>query len=85
MLHLKENPTFQDIQKYVRSMEKERSFDHQSVRDKCLLPGEETGELFKAIREQEKGFKIGNPSKIVKSSLQFAAFVVIPAQAGIQW
>ena len=26
-----------------------------------------------------------DPSKIEKSNLQFAAFVVIPAQAGIQW
>ena len=43
-----------DYQKYVEEMERERGFSEQSVRDKCLMLGEEVGELFKAIRKKEK-------------------------------
>ena len=54
---LNKNPTLKDFQIYVIELEKERGFDHQSVRDKCLMLGEEIGELFKAIRKQE-GIKV---------------------------
>ncbi len=54
MLHLKENPTLIDIQEYVRNLEIERGFATQDVLQKCLLLGEEIGELFKAIRKQQK-------------------------------
>ena len=51
MPHLKENPTLEDFQEYVRKLEIERGFSNQSAHDKCLLLGEEIGELFKAIRK----------------------------------
>ncbi len=51
MLHLKEDPTLEDFQEYVRKLEIERGFSSQSSQDKCLLLGEEIGELFKAIRK----------------------------------
>lgn len=54
MPHLKEQPTIGDFQEYVRVMEIERGFSEQSVIQKCLLLGEEVGELFKAIRKSEK-------------------------------
>ncbi len=50
---LKERPTLKDFQKYVHELEVERGFDDQPARDKCLLLGEEVGELFKAIRKTE--------------------------------
>ncbi|RPI72921.1 MAG: pyrophosphohydrolase [Desulfobacteraceae bacterium] len=53
MLTLKLNPTLQDYQNYVRELENERGFSDQSARDKCLLLGEEIGELFKSIRKAE--------------------------------
>ncbi len=51
MPYLKETPTLKAIQKYVQELEDERGFSDQSARDKCLLLGEEVGELFKAIRK----------------------------------
>jgi NTP pyrophosphatase (non-canonical NTP hydrolase) len=53
-LNLKENPTLKDIQEYVADMEKERGFTEESVIQKCLLLGEEMGELFNAVRKVEK-------------------------------
>ena len=59
---LKRNPTLGDYQLYVTKLEEERGFSEQNVKDKCLLLGEELGELFKAIRKHE-GVKIDVNSK----------------------
>ncbi|MHA1112372.1 MAG: MazG nucleotide pyrophosphohydrolase domain-containing protein [Promethearchaeota archaeon] len=59
---LKPNPTLTDFQSYVVSLEEERGFSDQNVKEKCLMLGEEVGELFKAIRKQE-GIKIDMNSK----------------------
>ena len=48
---LPESPTLSDFQRYVVALEEERGFAHQSALDKCLLLGEEVGELFKAVRK----------------------------------
>ena len=56
MLALPQNPKISDFQKYVQEMEKERDFIDEPILKKCLLLGEEIGELFKAIRKQT-GFK----------------------------
>ncbi len=61
MPFLKEKPTLEVIQKYVQELENERGFSDQSARDKCLLLGEEVGELFKAIRKSI-GLKIDTSS-----------------------
>ena len=53
MPELKSNPTLSDFQEYVKKLEKERGFNHQKTIDKCLLLGEEIGELFKAVRKTE--------------------------------
>ena len=55
--------TLINLQQYVRELEVERGFDHQTVIEKCLLLGEEVGELFKAIRKTEK-IGIDNNSKM---------------------
>lgn len=59
---LNTNPTLKDIQEYVIQLEKERGFAEQTVIQKCLMLGEEVGELFKAIRKQEN-IKIDSNSK----------------------
>ena len=64
-LHLKNNPRLEDFQKYVTDLEHERGFINQSVIEKCLMMGEEVGELFKAVRKNEnisvdKNSKIGS-------------------------
>lgn len=45
--------TLDDIQRRVADLERERGFAIQSARDKCLLLGEELGELFRAVRRAE--------------------------------
>ncbi len=50
---LKQEPVLSDFQKYVFELENERGFIHQTVLQKCLMLGEEVGELFKAIRKSE--------------------------------
>lgn len=45
--------TLENLQKYVHDLEVERNFIEQTVIQKCLLMGEELGELFKAIRKTE--------------------------------
>jgi NTP pyrophosphatase (non-canonical NTP hydrolase) len=57
MPQLPEKPTLVAYQRYVSNLEKERGFAEQTVRDKCLLLGEEVGELFKAVRKAE-GLKV---------------------------
>lgn len=48
---LPNHPNLRDFQQYVTEMEVERGFNDQTVLQKCLLLGEEVGELFKAIRK----------------------------------
>jgi NTP pyrophosphatase (non-canonical NTP hydrolase) len=53
MPELPSHPTLSDFQKYVLELETERGFSNQTIIDKCLLLGEEVGELFKAVRKTE--------------------------------
>jgi len=53
MPNLNQNPTLANFQNYVAELETERGFAHQTIIDKCLLLGEEVGELFKAVRKSE--------------------------------
>lgn len=45
-----DSSTLTQLQAYVARMELERNFHDQSAAVKCLLLGEEVGELFKAVR-----------------------------------
>ena len=56
-------PTLADLQRYVAELEVERGFADQSARDKCLLMGEELGELFKAVRKAS-GLKTDPTSEV---------------------
>ncbi len=53
MSTLRENPRLADLQRYVAEMEREHGFIDQTVLQKCLLLGEEIGELFRAVRKAE--------------------------------
>lgn len=50
---LPQNPSLAQFQQYVIELESERGFSDQSVLQKCLMLGEEIGELFKAVRKQQ--------------------------------
>lgn len=49
-LHLKENPTLKDFQKYIAHMIEERGFANTSVPELMMLFLEEAGEMAKAVR-----------------------------------
>ena len=70
-----EQSKLQNIQQYVRELEIERGFDHQTVIEKCLLLGEEVGELFKAVRKSEK-IKIDSNSQKHEVSNELADILI---------
>ncbi|NSW53445.1 MAG: pyrophosphohydrolase [Anaerolineae bacterium] len=61
MPNLPEHPDLAALQRYVRELEVERGFIDQTVLMKCLMLGEEAGELFKAVRKVE-GIKLDHAS-----------------------
>jgi NTP pyrophosphatase (non-canonical NTP hydrolase) len=69
------SPTLADFQTYVRDMEVERGFDDQKVIDKCLLLGEEIGELFKAVRKTH-GLKVDAASDIGAADEELADVLI---------
>ncbi|MHA2305137.1 MAG: MazG nucleotide pyrophosphohydrolase domain-containing protein [Candidatus Hodarchaeales archaeon] len=75
MPNLPELPTLAAYQAYVAELEQERGFEEQSARDKCLLLGEELGELFKAIRKAE-GLKVDLNSDTSKISYELADILI---------
>lgn len=63
MPHLKANPTLKDFQIYAQTLEDERGFTDQDVLQKCLMLGEEVGELFKVVRKHTN-IKMDPTSKV---------------------
>lgn len=54
MLHLKQNPTLQDFQRYVVAVVKERGFEKETIPQLFQLFLEECGEMAKAARKAAK-------------------------------
>ncbi len=74
-LVLKNQPTLADFQNYVKQMELERGFSEQGVLQKCLMLGEEIGELFKAVRKETK-IKIDHNSEFGTVSNELADIII---------
>jgi len=72
---LKKNPTLKDFQNYVVELENERGFIDQTAVEKCLLLGEEIGELFKAVRKQQQ-IKIDKNSEITTVGEELADILI---------
>jgi len=75
MPELKSNPLLSDIQNYVKQLELERGFADQTIIQKCLMLGEETGELFKAVRKNEK-LVIDRKSEVGEVSDELADIII---------
>ena len=71
-LLLKEKPTIQDFQQYVKDLVLERGFDNKDKAFECMLMAEEVGELFSAIRKNMKGGNVGSGSTIGSVKLELA-------------
>lgn len=54
MTKLKNNPSLRDIQEYILAGGIQLGFDKLNAIQRCLMLGEEVGELFKSIRNHEK-------------------------------
>lgn len=76
MPRLKESPKLKDFQEYVKELEIERGFEKEDVIAKCLLLGEEVGELFKAIRKESKEIKIDYNSKFGSIDEELADIII---------
>ena len=82
-LHLPKNPTLRDFQEYERNLEEVRGFSSQTVLQKCIMLGEDVGELFKAIRKKE-GAKIDRDSEFKEIPYELAdVFVFILSIANL--
>jgi NTP pyrophosphatase (non-canonical NTP hydrolase) len=73
---LKKDPVLKDFQLYVKELEIERNFAKEDVVAKCLLLGEEVGELFKAIRKKDKVIKIDHNSKCGSIDEELADIII---------
>jgi len=71
MPDLPDRPDLRDFQEYVSQLERERHFDGQDAVQKCLLLGEEVGELFKAVRKAQ-GLGVDRQSKVGSVSEELA-------------
>ena len=63
MLHLKENPTFQDIQKYVRRMEKKEVPIINQSGINAFCQGKRPENFLKQYENKKKGSKLGSLQK----------------------
>lgn len=72
---LNDKPSLKDFQIYVEQLEAERGFDKQSAIEKCLLLGEEIGELFKAVRKSEN-IKIDENSNVTPVAEELADILI---------
>lgn len=68
---LPKGATLGQLQRYIEREAKRRGFGDQTALQKCLILGEEVGELFKAIRKEEK-MPIGAHSKVGTVSEELA-------------
>lgn len=73
---LPENTTLKGLQNYVKELEKERGFDGENIFNKCILLGEEVGELFKAIRKETNSL-IDHNSNFEPAARELADILII--------
>lgn len=76
MPDLEPAPTLATIQSYVVQLETERGFAAQTVIEKCLLLGEEIGELFKAVRKAQ-GLAIDRQSPVGEVADELADVLIL--------
>jgi len=77
MLKLAEKPALKDFQDYVKKLEIERNFDKENILQKCLLLGEEVGELNKAVRKNFKLLRTDSNSKTKEIGEELADIIII--------
>lgn len=75
MPSLPSTPVLRDFQRYVVELEEERGFANQGVLEKCLLLGEEMGELFKAVRRLQ-GIRVDANAESTEAAGELADILI---------
>ena len=70
-MELKNGATLGETQDYIKKVLTERGFDDETLLEKCLLLGEEIGELYKAVRKSQ-GVKCDHKSSFGKVEHELA-------------
>lgn len=66
-----DDASLREIQEYIKKVLAERGFDNETLLEKCLLLGEEIGELYKAVRKAQ-GVKCDSSSNFGKVEHELA-------------
>ncbi len=68
MAILKDNPLLKDVQEYILNSGAELGFDKLNAIQRCLMLGEEVGELYKSVRKID-GIKTDTRTELVEDEL----------------
>lgn len=71
-LHLKTDPSLNDVQKYIAEMEEERGFTSVTLLQTYLLLVEEVGELAKSIRKSHTNMRTDSTRQYDEASHEIA-------------
>jgi NTP pyrophosphatase (non-canonical NTP hydrolase) len=74
---LEQGASLARIQAYVAEMEDERGFADTTVLQKCLLLGEEVGELFKSVRKTHAGMRLATPGYEARPGEELADILIL--------
>ena len=77
-MELPERLSLAELQRYVEWLEVDRGFSDQTILEKCLLLGEEVGELFKAVRKSS-GLAIDQNSEFGEVADELADILIFLA------
>ena len=77
MTNLSSNPTLPELQKFISQLELERGWDKDTLLQKCLMLGEEVGELFRAVRKVSVGLPTDPKSPIADPAEELADILIL--------
>ena len=70
-------PTLPEIQEFVTHLEQEKGWDRDTVVQKCLMLGEEVGELFRAVRKTHADLPYDANSPVVDPTEELADILML--------
>ncbi len=77
MATLRSDPTLTELQKFIAQLEAEKGWDKDTVSQKCLMLGEEVGELFKSIRKTHADLPYDGKSHIAEPAEELADILML--------
>jgi NTP pyrophosphatase (non-canonical NTP hydrolase) len=77
MSSLPKSPTLPEVQKFITQLEQEKGWDKDTVLQKCLMLGEEVGELFRSIRKTEASLPYDSKSPVASTAEELADILML--------